>query len=120
MDTLNIAFKTRIGGQNHKDEESFLCGDNLFIVVEGMGGEYLSDIAKERACQTIYNSFFKHLSEKHSPSDALYSALRAANDEILMERKKLGEKMAASLSRTKSCTSAISAIRGYIVFKEGN
>ena len=96
MSNLKIVFKTYTAG-NKEEGDSFLYGDNLFIIAEGLGGEYLSEIAKERACRIIHDSFFSHLSETHSPGNALTYALEEANKNILNERRKLGEKMAASV-----------------------
>ena len=98
MDGLRIAFKTYMGSQEGKEGAPFLYGDNLFIVAEGVGGEHLREIIEERVCQIIYESFFRHLSEVHSPYDALIYALEKANKGILDERKKFGMKMAASAS----------------------
>jgi protein phosphatase len=98
MDTLQIAFKTHKGSREGKDYDSFLCRHNLFIVAEGVGGEHCGDLAKERAFQIIYESFFRHLSKVQSPGDALIYALEKANEDILSEREKLGENTAASVS----------------------
>jgi protein phosphatase len=98
MDTLQIAFKTHRGSREGKDYDSFLCRHNLFIVAEGVGDEHCGDLAKERAFQIIYESFFRYLSKVQSPGDALIYALEKANEDILSEREKLGESAAASVS----------------------
>ncbi|MFH1351794.1 MAG: PP2C family serine/threonine-protein phosphatase [Pseudomonadota bacterium] len=98
MDNLQFAFKTHIGNRDAEHKDSFVSRDNLFIVVEGLGGEYLSEIARELACQVIHQSFFKYLSEVQSPGTALEYAIKEANEAMLDERKKLGMKMAASVS----------------------
>ena len=98
MKSLEIAFKTDIGSQDREGGQSYLQKENLFIVVEGVGGEYLSEIAREHACRIIPESFFRNLSEKKSPGNALIDALEDANKGIIAERRKLGEKMAASVS----------------------
>ena len=98
MAKLAVAFKTDTGSIPGKSEDSFLCEDNLFIVAEGVGGEYLDEIAKEMAFRVIRDAFFSHIQETHSPSDALLHAIREANREILKEGKKIGQKMAASVS----------------------
>lgn len=98
MAKLAFAFKTDTGSIPGKNEDSFLCEDNLFIIAEGVGGEYLDEIAKEMACRVIRNVFFSHLKEMHSPSDALLYAIKEANRDILREGKKIGQKMAASVS----------------------
>jgi protein phosphatase len=98
MDTLQIAFKTHRGSQEGGDRDSFLYGHNLFIVAESVGGDRRGDLLKERAFQTINESFFRHLSKAQSPADALIYALQKANEDILSERDKLGENTAASVS----------------------
>lgn len=98
MDTLQIAFKTHRGSQEGKDYDSFLYKQNLFIVAEGVGGGHCGDFIKEWVFRTIYESFFRHLSKVQSPADALIYALEKANEGILNEREKLGEKTAASVS----------------------
>lgn len=97
MAKLTVAFKTDTGSIPGKSEDSFLVEDNLFIIAEGVGGEYLDEIAKEMACRVIRNAFFSHLKEMYSPSDALLFAMKEANREILREGKKIGQKMAASV-----------------------
>jgi protein phosphatase len=98
MPRLQIAFKT----ENEKDaptvSESFFCKDNLFLVAEGLGGDYLGEMAKEKACKEIPNHFFNHLSKDRSPGAAMVSALEEVNGEMLLERKKTGKRMAASVS----------------------
>ena len=63
MRNLHIAFKTDMGIDSIEKGDAFLCKDNLFVVAEGLGSEHLRDIAKERACEVIHTSFFRHLSE---------------------------------------------------------
>jgi len=55
-------------------------------------------MAKEAAYKGIPTRFFNHLSREHSPGAALVSALTEVNNEMLIERKKIGKKMAASVS----------------------
>ena len=99
MKNLSIAFRTYKGADTGNHEDAFLCQDNLFIVAEGLGGDpYLNGIAKERACQVIYQSFISHQSKGHSPREALISALDEANWDILQKRRKAGQKMGASIS----------------------
>jgi len=98
MVDLQVAFKMHKGTENGKEGDSFLYRDNLFIVAEGVGGEYVSEIAQQRACQIIPESFFKHLPEVESPGYAIIHALRKANEGIHKERGKLGRKMAVSVS----------------------
>ena len=98
MENLHFAFKTDVGNDSRKKIDSFLCNDNLFIVVGGLGSGHFRDIVKERACKIINKSFFKNLSEIHSPDKALISALNDANREILKEGTKIRHKITASVS----------------------
>lgn len=98
MENLQVAFKMHKSAEHGKEGDSFLYRDNLFMVAEGVGGEYVSEIAQQRACRIIPESFFKHLPEVESPGYAIIHALRKANEEILNERSKLGRKMAVSVS----------------------
>jgi len=98
MENFLFAFKTDVGKDSTEKIEYFLCNDNLFIVIGGLGDEHFRDIAKERSCEVINKSFFKNLSEIHSPDKALISALNDANREILKERKNIRDKMAVSVS----------------------
>ena len=85
MENLLIAFQTdRVKDLGEKGD-SFLSQDNLFIVAEGLGGEFLSEMAKDYACHVTYESFFRHLSDGDPPSAALFFSLTEANEEILKE-----------------------------------
>jgi len=98
MARLQTAFKTESGKDALTDGDSFFCKDNLFLVAEGVGGDYLGEMAKDAAYKGIPTRFFNHLSKEHSPGAALVSALTEVNNEMLIERKKIGKKMAASVS----------------------
>ena len=97
MESFDIAFKTATAGYAGKNEDSFLCRDNLFIVVDGAGGEYWGEMERARACQVIYKFFFSKLREVHSLNNALIFALEEANKEILKEKIKIGQKQALSV-----------------------
>jgi len=98
MARLQIAFRTESGKDALTDSDSFFCKDNLFLVAEGVGGDYLGEMAKETAHNGIPSRFFDHLSKERSPGAAMISALKEVNKEMLLERKKIGKKMAASVS----------------------
>lgn len=98
MNRLLEAFKTDTGRDPGEKGDAFLCGDQLFIVVEGLGGNHLTEIAEEVACRAIYDGFFRILREVHSPAEALVLALEEANRGIILERKRTGLKIAASVS----------------------
>ncbi|MBN2123603.1 MAG: protein phosphatase 2C domain-containing protein [Deltaproteobacteria bacterium] len=98
MKGLRTDFKTDPGSPPGTAADFFLSQENLFIVTEGVGDDHLAERAGERACRRIAESFFRHLSRVPSPGEALVSALRETNDDILRERMRVGDKMAASVS----------------------
>lgn len=98
MPRLHVAFKTEKGKGSPEEKDSFFYRDNLFIVAEGVNGDYLGEMLKEKVCTGLASSFFKHLSKERSPGIALVSALREVNEEIIRERIRAGRKMAASVS----------------------
>ena len=104
MDSLQTVFKAYMGGENGEEEEPFLYGDNLFIIIDGPGGD--PDLAgpedrfaglEARACRIIFRSFFDRISKVDSPADALLYALQEANRHILDESKQLGRKVIFSV-----------------------
>ncbi|MEW6663660.1 MAG: hypothetical protein AB1512_00395 [Thermodesulfobacteriota bacterium] len=98
MPRLHVAFKTEKGKDTPNEKDSFFQKDNLFIVAEGVNGDHLGEMLKDKVCGGLAASFFKHLSKEGSPGLALVSALREINEEIIRERKRAGRKMAASVS----------------------
>ena len=98
MTRLQIAFRTESEKDASTESESFFCKDNFFLVAEGLGGDYLGEMARETAKQGISSSFFKHLKKDRSPGMAIVSALTEVNGEMLAESRKIGKKMAASVS----------------------
>ena len=97
MKSLEYVFKTYISDYNIEDGESYFHRNNLFVVVEGAGGEYFGEIAREQACKIIPETFFQQLSRHNSPAAALIESFEEANKAIINERAKLGRKMAASV-----------------------
>ena len=53
MKQLKIAFKTYSNIQNNGDNDLLFHRGNLFVMTEGVGGEYLSKVTKDRACMNI-------------------------------------------------------------------
>ena len=98
MKRLEFTFKTHRSNIDRESGGSYLHKDNLFFILDGVGGGHLGEIARELAQNIIPETFFRHLSESKSPGDALIYALEEANQAIIEERKKLGERMAASVS----------------------
>lgn len=98
MKNLEFIFKTHTSNMDKESGGSYIHKDNLFVIIDGVGGGYLGEIAREHAHNIIPEAFFGHLSENKSPGDALIYAIEEANQGIIEERRKLGEKMAASVS----------------------
>ena len=67
MENLQVAFKMYKGAENGKEGDSFLYRDNLFMVAEGVGGEYVSEIAQQQACRIIPETF-QRLNHRAMPS----------------------------------------------------
>lgn len=98
MARLQFSFKTDPGAFPGKGDDSFLCDNNLFIVAEGIGGEYLDHVVQDMACRVIHKIFFSALEKNISPTDALLFALREANRELLKEGRRIGKRIVASVS----------------------
>lgn len=96
--SFDFSFNTIIGSNGIDKGDSFIHKNKLFVVIDGVGGNYLGKKATELASRVLQEAFFAHLQENDSPSDAIIYALKEANRVILSERIKLGEKMAASVS----------------------
>ena len=98
MKDLNIFFKTEPVGDAGGGKGSYFYKDNLFIVVDGAGGEYCGKSEREFACQVISQSFFNELQKASSPGNALAFALKKANEELLKGKKISGPNLAISVS----------------------
>ena len=85
MKRLEFIFKTHISNTDRESGGSYINQDNLFIIIDGVGGEYLGEIAREQAHHIIPETFSRHLSENKSPGDALVYALEEANQGVLEE-----------------------------------
>ncbi|MBW2015828.1 MAG: hypothetical protein JRJ01_03155 [Deltaproteobacteria bacterium] len=81
-----------------KGDDSFFCENNLFIVADGVGREYLDDIAREISFRVIQEAFFDALHKRYSPTDALHIALEKANRVLLEEGRRIGKRIIASVS----------------------
>jgi serine/threonine protein phosphatase PrpC len=98
LKSLDYAFIAYLGSQGRQNGDSYIHNNNLFVVIDGVGGDYLGGIAEQQANKIITEAFFNHLSGNDSPSEAIIFSLKEANKAILEERMKIGEKMAASVS----------------------
>jgi len=98
MARLRIAFKTEKPKDPSNGGEAFFCRDNLFVVAEGVEGDSLGEMIREKVCKGIPDSFFKCLSKERSPAAAIVTALSEVNAQLFQERKRTGTKIAASVS----------------------
>jgi serine/threonine protein phosphatase PrpC len=98
MANLHFTFKTDWGPLEGMEGDSFFYKDNLFIVVEGLGGDYGGKIARDISCRVISDSFFQHMSEIHAPAEAITQALLETNQAFIDEAKRLESKIVASVS----------------------
>ncbi len=97
MKDINYSFFTYSGSQVIEKENNYIHHNNLFVIIDGVGKEYLGSKASNLACRTIFESFFKYMEKLDSPSDAIAYSLQEANRVILNERIQINEKMAASV-----------------------
>ncbi|MFC1825125.1 protein phosphatase 2C domain-containing protein [Thermodesulfobacteriota bacterium] len=98
MIRLNSRFKTQITGSQEAVDDAFLCKDNLFVVVDGAGGQYYGAVERERACQIIHSSFFDILPEVQSPGKALIFAIQEANKEVFRGNEQTGQQLVMSVN----------------------
>ncbi len=97
MKNIDYSFITHPGSQSFEKERNFIYSNNLFVVIDGVGRDYLRTKAANLAYSVIMETFFRTLEESNSPGDAISSSLKKANRLILEERIKINEKMAASV-----------------------
>ena len=97
MKNIDYSFITHSNRQNPEKERNYIHHNNLFVVIDGVGRDYLRIKATDLAYNIILQAFFRVLEENNSPGDAIFSSLKQANRVILEERIKINEKMAASV-----------------------
>lgn len=85
------------GSLGIEKEKSGIHQHNLFVIIDGVGRDYLGAKATALANRTIIESFFNHFKENNSPDDAIVFSLKEANRVILQERLDIKKKMAASV-----------------------
>ncbi|MGD9158350.1 MAG: hypothetical protein PVG39_08100 [Desulfobacteraceae bacterium] len=96
MKNIDYSFITHSKSQSLEKENNCIHHNNLFVVIDGVGRDYLRIKASNLAQSVILETFFKVLEENNSPGDAIFFSLKKANRAILEERIKINEKMAAS------------------------
>ena len=97
MKNIDYSFITHFERQNLEKERHYIHHDKLFVIIDGVGRDYLDSKATNLAYTAILEIFFRVLGENNSPADAILSCLKQANRAILEERIKIKEKMAASV-----------------------
>ncbi len=97
MKNIDHSFITHSNKQSLEKERNFIHHNNLFVVIDGVGRDYLRTKAANLAYSVIMETFYRNLEENNSPGDAIFTALKKANRAILEERIKINEKMAASV-----------------------
>ena len=97
MKNIDYSFITHSSNQSPEKDRAFIHYNNLFVVIDGVGRDYLKTKAANLAYSTIMETFFRILDENNSPGDAIFSSIKQANRFIFEERIKINEKMAASI-----------------------
>jgi serine/threonine protein phosphatase PrpC len=97
MKDIDYSFVTYSDSFSINKDNNYICYNNLFAIIDGVGRDYLGKKATSLARETILELFFKYLEENNSPGDAIFLSLKEANKIILEERLRINEKMAASI-----------------------
>jgi PPM family protein phosphatase len=97
MKDIDYSFVTYSDSLSINKDNNYICYNNLYAIIDGVGRDYLGKKAASLARETILELFFKYLEENNSPGDAIFLSLKEANRVILEERLRINEKMAASI-----------------------
>ncbi len=97
MKNIDYSFVTFSDNQSIENNINCIHSRNLYVIIDGVGRDYLVEKAAKLASETILNTFFNILEENNSPGDAIFYSINNANRAILEERIKINEKMAASV-----------------------
>jgi PPM family protein phosphatase len=97
MKNIDYSFINHSKNQTPEKERNSIHHNKLFIIIDGVGRDYLRAKATNLAYNVIQETFFRTLEKNNSPGDAILSSLKKANSVILEERLKINEKMAASV-----------------------
>lgn len=89
---MNIDFYSYSGrGGRPVNEDSFICGENYFVVSDGLGGHDNGEVASSSAVNYIAENFRSDISAKS------ISQLLAAADEVVRQQGKGGKATVAAL-----------------------
>jgi PPM family protein phosphatase len=97
MKDIDYSFVTYSDSLSINKDNNYICYNNLYAIIDGVGRDYLGKKAADLARETILEVFFKYLEENNSPGDAILLSLKEANRVILEERLRIHEKMAVSV-----------------------
>jgi PPM family protein phosphatase len=97
MKDIDYSFVTYSDSLSINKDNNYICYNNLFAIIDGVGRDYLGKKAASLAREMILEVFFKYLEENNSPGDAIFLSLKEANRVILEERLRINEKMAVSV-----------------------
>jgi PPM family protein phosphatase len=97
MKDIDYSFVTYSDSLSINKDNNYICYNNLFAIIDGVGRDYLGKKAASLARENILELFFKYLEENNSPGDAIFLSLKEANRVILEERLRINEKMAVSV-----------------------
>ncbi len=90
---LTYGAASNVGLVRTQNEDSFVAGDGIYAVCDGMGGALAGEVASEAACRILME-----LGRQGSPADELREAVRRANAEIL--RRSIEEPGMAGMGTT--------------------
>ncbi|MFH0797178.1 MAG: protein phosphatase 2C domain-containing protein [Candidatus Omnitrophota bacterium] len=96
MEIVKSCARSDVGKGRSNNEDFYLLKENLFLVADGVGGEYGGEIASRLACETIAREFFS-LPYRKDPPQSLILALKEANRQIVLESRKVSKSMATTI-----------------------
>lgn len=97
MKNIDYSFITHSNSLDLEKERNCIHHNNLFVVIDGFGRDFLGTKATNLVYGAILETFFRVLEDSDSPGDAIFSSLNKANRIILEKRQEINEKMAASV-----------------------
>ena len=102
---------SHVGLVRHQNEDSYISGDGLYAVCDGMGGARAGEVASEVACRALLD-----LEPYSAGSDDLLRSVERANDAIL--RRSLEEPALRGMGTT--LTAAVAKQDGILIAHVGD